>query len=132
PFDPGHRTWPRILIWRSRAHLMFAARQQMSQQTENLRILEQLAEAFNQHDLDKIMSFFSDDCSLDMPRGPDPWGTRYIGKAAVRKGLQSRFEMLPDVHYADLRHFATESMGVSEWLVTGTLRSGTAVKVRGC
>ena len=104
----------------------------MTQQTENLRILEQLAEAFNEHDLEKIMSFFSEDCSLDMPRGPDPWGTRYIGKAAVRKGLQSRFEMLPDVHYAELRHFATESMGISEWLVTGTLRSGGTVKVRGC
>jgi ketosteroid isomerase-like protein len=104
----------------------------MSQQIENLRILEQLAEAFNAHDLDKIMEFFSEDSSLDMPRGPDPWGTRYVGKAAVRKGLQSRFEMLPDVHYADVRHFATENMGVSEWLVTGTLSSGDTVRVRGC
>ena len=104
----------------------------MSQASENLRILERLADAFNEHDLDKIMGLFSDDCSLDMPRGPDPWGTRYIGKAAVRKGLQTRFEMLPDVHYADIRHFATERMGVSEWLVTGTLRSGDTVKARGC
>jgi ketosteroid isomerase-like protein len=104
----------------------------MSQISENLRILERLAEAFNEHDLDRIMEFFSDDCSLDMPRGSDPWGTRYIGKAAVRKGLQTRFEMLPDVHYRDIRHFATESMGVSEWLVTGTLMSGGTVKARGC
>jgi ketosteroid isomerase-like protein len=104
----------------------------MSQISDNLRILERLAEAFNEHDLDKIMDFFSDDCSLDMPRGTDPWGARYIGKAAVRKGLQTRFEMLPDVHYGDIRHFVTESMGVSEWLVTGTLRSGASVKARGC
>jgi hypothetical protein len=40
--------------------------------------------------------------------------------------------MVPDVHYGDLRHFATDSMGVSEWLLTGTLRSGKKVKVRGC
>ena len=104
----------------------------MSQISENLRLLERLAEAFNGHDLDRIMELFSDDCSLDMPRGPDPWGTRSIGKAAVRKGLQTRFEMLPDVHYADVRHFATESMGVSEWLVTGTLKSGDTSKARGC
>ena len=104
----------------------------MSQISENLRLLERLAEAFNEHDLDRIMEFFSDDCSLDMPRGSDPWGTRYIGKAAVRTGLQTRFEMLPDVHYGDVRHFATESMGVSEWLVTGTLKSGDTVRVRGC
>ena len=104
----------------------------MSQVAENLHILQRLAEAFNAHDLDKIMEFFAEDCSLDMPRGPDAWGTRYIGKEAVRQGLQTRFEMLPDVHYGDVRHFATESMGVSEWLVTGTLKSGRVVKARGC
>lgn len=104
----------------------------MTQASENLAVLEALVEAFNQHDLDKIMGFFAEDCSLDMPRGSAPWGTRYVGKAAVRKGLQGRFEMLPDVRYKDARHFATERMGVSEWLVTGTLRSGQTIAVRGC
>jgi len=104
----------------------------MSQVSANLRILEGLTEAFNDHDLARIMAFFSDDCSLDMPRGPEPWGTRYVGKAAVREGLQTRLEMLPDVHYAEARHFATEEMGVSEWLVTGTLKSGETVRGRGC
>ena len=104
----------------------------MSRASDNLSTLQALVDAFNEHDLDKIMEFFADDCSLDMPRGREPWGTRYRGKAEVRAGLQSRFEMLPDVHYGDARHFATDSMGVSEWLLTGTLRSGRAVKVRGC
>lgn len=104
----------------------------MSQASENLNLLEALVQAFNEHDLDKIMEFFADDCSLDMPRGSEPWGTRYLGKAAVRRGLESRFEMLPDVHYADALHFATERMGVSEWLVTGTLNSGKTIAVRGC
>lgn len=104
----------------------------MSRITDHLRTLERLAEAFNQHDLDRIMEFFADDCSLDMPRGSAPWGTRYLGKGEVRKGLQSRFEMLPDVHYGDARHFATETMGFSEWLVTGTLRTGQTIKARGC
>jgi hypothetical protein len=36
------------------------------------------------------MEFFADDCSLDMPRGPDPWGKRFTGKAAVREGLAIR------------------------------------------
>jgi hypothetical protein len=52
----------------------------MSRVSENLRILEGLAEAFNEHDLDRIMDFFSDDCSLDMPRaGP-------MGNAPHREG----------------------------------------------
>jgi ketosteroid isomerase-like protein len=97
-----------------------------------LDALNGLLEAFNQHDLDGIMEFFAEDCSLDMPRGHAPWGTRYTGKTAVRRGLQTRFEMLPDVHYGDARHFATGNKGISEWLLTGTLRSGEKIEVRGC
>jgi hypothetical protein len=34
-----------------------------------LEKLEGLAAAFNAHDIDRIMSFFASECSLDMPRG---------------------------------------------------------------
>src|SRR5688500_10643517 len=49
--------------------------------------MKQVLDAFNRHDLDAIMEFFSEDCSLDVPRGPKPWGQRLIGKAQVREGL---------------------------------------------
>ena len=41
--------------------------------------LTALTEAFNAHDLDRIMAFFSDDCVLEMPRGSKPWGARFDG-----------------------------------------------------
>src|SRR5690242_17558917 len=63
--------------------------------------LKAILDAFNAHDLDAIMDFFADDCSLDMPRGPDPWGRRFVGKAAIRDALATRFAGLPDVHYGD-------------------------------
>ena len=88
--------------------------------------------AFNAHDLDKIMGFFADDCSLDMPRGPDPCGQRFAGKADVREGLASRFEGLPDAHWQDERHWVGGNMAVSEWLLTGTRPGGERVEVRGC
>jgi ketosteroid isomerase-like protein len=88
--------------------------------------------AFNAHDLDAVMAFFADDCSLDMPRGPDPWGRRLLGKAAVRQGLASRFQGLPDVHYGDDRHWVCGNKVVSEWLLTGTTTEGMAIRVRGC
>jgi ketosteroid isomerase-like protein len=56
--------------------------------------LKAIADAFNTHDPDAIMEFFADDCSLDMPRGPDPCGKRFTGKAAVREGLATRFKGL--------------------------------------
>ncbi|MGE0314117.1 MAG: nuclear transport factor 2 family protein [Lautropia sp.] len=103
-----------------------------SEAERNLSLLERLADRFNAHDLDAIMELFADDCSLDMPRGPDPWGSRYVGKDAVRRGLAMRFETTPDVHYGDVRHFVAGSMGVSEWLLTGTRTDGVRLRVNGC
>lgn len=88
--------------------------------------------AFNAHDLDRVMSFFADDAELVMPRGPEPWGQRYIGKTEVRKGLATRFEGLPDVHYGDDEHWVSGNHGVSTWTLTGTTKDGKKIKVRGC
>lgn len=94
--------------------------------------LEASTDAFNRHDLDDIMNYFADDCVLEMPRGPEPWGTRLVGREQVRQGLASRFEGLPDVHYGDGRHWVCGDFGVSEWLLTGTTPDGDRVRVRGC
>jgi ketosteroid isomerase-like protein len=94
--------------------------------------LKMIADAFNRHDLDAIMEFFAEDCSMDLPRGPDAWGQRFVGKVAVREGVASRFAGLPDVHYGDDRHWVSGDLGISEWLLTGTRPDGTKVQVRGC
>jgi len=96
--------------------------------------LEGLVEAFNAHDLDRIMDYFAEDCVLEMPRGPDPWGARASGKAAVRALLATRFEGLPDVHYGDACHYvdAEQQAGISTWTITGTTRDGTRVEANGC
>ena len=94
--------------------------------------LTHLVAAFNAHDLDAVMSFFADDCELLMPRGPDPWGQRYVGKADVRKGLATRFQGIPDVHYGDVQNWVSGNHGVSQWTLTGTTRDGKKIKVRGC
>ena len=99
--------------------------------TVTLDLLQSLLDAFNRHDLDAIMGFFADECVLYMPRGSAPRGDRFVGKAAVRAGLSRRFEGLPDVHYGDDRHWVCGDLGVSEWTLTGTMRTGTRIEVRG-
>jgi ketosteroid isomerase-like protein len=94
--------------------------------------LKELLDAFNRHDLDRIMEFFSEDATFDMPRGHEPWGTRFVGKDEVRNGLATRFSGIPDVHYGEDRHWVSGDRGVSEWLLTGTSTTGQTVRVRGC
>lgn len=94
--------------------------------------LEAILDAFNAHDLDRIMSFFARDCVLEMPRGPEPWGKRFVGLEEVRNALRSRFTGLPDVHYGDAQHHVAGDTGISEWTITGTPGTGQRVEVRGC
>ena len=94
--------------------------------------LRSLVGAFNAHDLDAVMEFFTDDCVLEMPRGPDPWGRRLAGRERVREGLESRFTGIPDVHYGEDRHWVAGDRGCSEWLLTGTTTTGESIEVRGC
>ena len=91
-----------------------------------------MTDAFNRHDLDAIMSAFSEDCVFESPRGPDPWGTRFVGSTAVRSGFALRFDGIPDVHYGDDAHFACDQRGCSEWTLTGTTTDGERIEVRGC
>ena len=94
--------------------------------------LQDLLDAFNAHDLDRIMTFFVDDCVLETPRGAEPYGTRYVGATAVREGLAGRFAGIPDVHYGDDEHWSCGSHAVSRWLLTGTSTTGETIRVRGC
>ena len=94
--------------------------------------LEALLDAFNAHDVDAVLTFFTDDCVFDMPRGPAPGGQRLVGKQEVRKGVQSRFDGIPDIVYGDDRHFSSGDRGVSEWTIRGTQATGEPIEVRGC
>jgi steroid delta-isomerase-like uncharacterized protein len=97
-------------------------------------VLVAVLDGFNRHDLDAILEHFADDAVFESPRGPNPFGTRFVGKDEVRAGLAKRFAGIPDVHYGDDRHFvsADGSRGVSEWTLTGTTIDGERLEVRGC
>jgi ketosteroid isomerase-like protein len=95
-------------------------------------VLEAFLDAFNAHDVDAIMSFFAEDCVLEMPRGPAPGGRRLVGREQVREGIQSRLDGIPDIHYGDDRHWMCGDRGVSEWTIRGTQVTGEPIEVRGC
>ena len=102
--------------------------------TDIYLVLKQLCDAFNEHNLDKIMSHFTEDCVLEMPRGNQPWGSRSEGRDNVRNALATRFEGLPDAHYGNGQHFVDKgaNTGISKWTLTGTRSDGHRIEVWGC
>jgi hypothetical protein len=53
--------------------------------------------------VDRIMSFFDDDATFLMARGPEPNGRRVHGKAAIRKVLADRFKVISGMRSAATR-----------------------------
>ena len=100
--------------------------------TVTTETLKAIADAFNRHDLGAIMAFFTEDAVFEAPKGPYPWGRRFVGKEQVREGFAARFAGIPNVHYGDDAHCVCGDRGFSEWTLTGTTTDGERVEVRGC
>ena len=103
--------------------------------TENqptIGILDDFANAFNAHDIDRILSYMTDDCVFEASAGPDINGEKFIGKEAVKKAFEDVFKTYPDAHWSNVRHFISGERAVSEWTFTGTKQDGSKVEVTGC
>jgi ketosteroid isomerase-like protein len=99
---------------------------------EAIDMLRAVAAAFDRHDLEGIMVHFADDAVFESPRGPEPWGQRFVGKDQVRGAFAGRFAGIPDIRYQDDDHFVDGDRGASEWTLSGTMTDGTPIEVRGC
>ena len=78
------------------------------------------------------MSFFEEDATFLMARGPEPNGRRVHGKAAIRKVLADRFKVISGMRWDHIEHFVAGNRAVSVWMVTGTSADGEALNYQGC
>ena len=100
---------------------------------ELTKLLVEHIDAWNDHDLDRLMSLFSDDCVFEASGGSEVQGQRFEGKASVRDAFAGVFDRIPDAHWGGGRHYLiTEDYCVSEWTLTGTLSDGSRIEVNGC
>jgi ketosteroid isomerase-like protein len=96
------------------------------------QLIREIAAAFNSRDVDKIISYFTEDCTFLMASGPEPVGRRVHGKAAVRKVLADRFKVIPDMSWHHQYEYVCGNRAVSVWTVTGKSKDGTALNYQGC
>jgi ketosteroid isomerase-like protein len=94
--------------------------------------LMEINAAFNSRDVDRIMSFFEEDATFLMARGPEPVGRRVHGKEAIRRVLADRFKVIRDMRWDHVDHFVTGNRAVSVWMVTGTGADGERLNYQGC
>ena len=66
----------------------------ISQEMEIKRIISDYVEAFNDHDLERLQTFYADMVVLE---GPDGWENPPVAKTRIRDSQQGLFKAIPDV-----------------------------------
>jgi len=94
--------------------------------------LEDYSNAWNEHDIDKIMEFMTADCVFETGSGTEKFGTRYEGYEAVRERFIEVWTDFPDVKFENAIHFSQGNYGCSEWTFVGTSKNGTKIELDGC
>lgn len=89
------------------------------------------SDAWNRHDIDALMSFMTEDCVFETAAGPEAYGTRHVGAAAVRKAFAMAWQTVPDAQWRDGVHHVLGDFGVSQWTFTGTAADGSRIETHG-
>lgn len=92
--------------------------------------LADFAQAWNDHDLEALMSFMHEDCVFHAVAGPDLMGRTFKGTAQVREGFMAAWQNFPDAAWLDADHFVVGERGVSESTFAGTKADGSRIEAR--
>jgi len=97
-----------------------------------VQLMEEIMAAFNSRDVERIVSYFADDCTFMMASGPEVVGRTVKGKTALAKVLGDRFKIIPDMRWDPIYDHVYGNNAVSAWTVKGSLPDGTQLNARGC
>ena len=106
--------------------------QTVSTDKEQLRLLDELFEAFNAHDAAMVVALMTEDCIFETAAGPQVFGARHVGRHAVKAAFEAVWAGLPDVSWTVTGHFIAGDRAVSEWIFRATQADGARIEVEGC
>lgn len=72
---------------------------------KKLTILKAYTQAWNDHDIDTIMSMMADECVFYTIAGPDVMGTEHRGRDKVRAAFEAAWQNFPDAAWLDGEFF---------------------------
>ena len=98
----------------------------------NIDQLQAYSDAWNEHDIDTVMAYMTDDCVFETGGGTERYGTRHVGYETVREKFVGVWTDVPDVQFINARHFISGERGCSEWTIVGTTKDGNKMELVGC
>lgn len=100
--------------------------------TVSVELLNEIHEAFNSRDADRIAKYFAEDAVFYMASGPEPQGRAVRGREAIRKVLADRFLVIPDMRWDSEYGYTAGNRAVTVWRVRGNSADGTVLDYQGC
>ena len=80
-------------------------------------------DACNARDIDRLVSYFTNDGVYLASAGPDDDGTSFRGIDEVRRGFIAFFDTFPHGHYTHIDLQVNGDRGTAKWTFTGTTRA---------
>jgi predicted SnoaL-like aldol condensation-catalyzing enzyme len=96
---------------------------------ETIKVIEKFNEAFNEHNVDKVMSMMTDDCIFESTR-PVPDGERIEGAENIRKFWEGFFSQSPKAKFETEEIFSVDDRCVVRWIYNWE-KEGNAGHIRG-
>lgn len=100
--------------------------------TAQCQLIERLFAAFNRHDADGVGACMTEDVVFEAAVGPEVFGTRTVGRAAVAAGFAKTFADLPDVRWDEVTSYPGAGDYVTTtWIMRATRPDGLRLEVEG-
>jgi hypothetical protein len=88
-------------------------------------------DAWNAHDVETIVSYFTPTGAYYASIGPDDAGTAFHGTTELRRGVAAFLANYGDVHYTDLRIGMSAERAFASWTFHGISPQGQPMTYRG-
>jgi ketosteroid isomerase-like protein len=94
-------------------------------------LIHQMFDAFNRHDARGVVATMTDDVVFEAAVGPEVFGKRFSGSAAVEEAFSNTFRDLPDVRWDDVHVVESQQWVVTTWTMKATRADGKRIEVEG-
>lgn len=99
--------------------------------TDYSTLLNDLFIAFNEGDLDKVMSFFAQDAVFEPAGGTLACGDTLVGVDSIRTAFANVYKTFPDIQWKHAKHHVLGELGLSQWVFSGTRTDGYVIEANG-